>query len=394
MPGRPPTPVGAHGKITVYCLSCGLQVAVCGCSGARIYEARCRVRDADGETRKAKRTGRSKSGAENALKAALAERRHVVGPVLTPESRVRDAGEQWFEQRQAEADAGDLAVNSLGSYRSAWRLHIEPALGGLRLREVTVSRCEAWQQALRKNSGAAMAKTSRTVLSGVLGYAARMGAIATNPTRDLSRIPGKAKRRPRALTRDERAEWLAKMEANPVAARWDIPDLTRFMLATGVRVGEALAVAWDEVDFDAGTVAIRWKLVRIPGDGLHRLPGTKRGEDGGRLLRVPSWCTAMLLRRRVDELSGYPVFPDSLGGWRDPSNTLRVLRQSRDKAGFGWVTSHVFRKTCATVLDEAGLSARAIADVLEHADPSMTQRVYMGRGIASEAAADALEDLL
>jgi integrase len=58
-----------------------------------------------------------------------------------------------------------------------------------------------------------------------------------------------------------------------------------------------------------------------------------------------------------------------------------------------WVTSHVFRKTTATLLDEAGLSARAIADQLGHAQPSLTQTVYMGRQVASTAAATTLEAL-
>ena len=40
---------------------------------------------------------------------------------------------------------------------------------------------------------------------------------------------------------------------------------------------------------------------------------------------------------------------------------------------------HNFRKTTATTLDEAGLSARMIADLLGHARPSMTQDVYKGR---------------
>ena len=40
---------------------------------------------------------------------------------------------------------------------------------------------------------------------------------------------------------------------------------------------------------------------------------------------------------------------------------------------------HNFRKTTATHLDQAGLSARVIADQLGHARPSMTQDVYMGR---------------
>jgi len=51
----------------------------------------------------------------------------------------------------------------------------------------------------------------------------------------------------------------------------------------------------------------------------------------------------------------------------------------------------VFRKTCATILDEAGLSARAIADQLGHARPSMTQDVYMARKVLNPATAAALE---
>lgn len=382
MNGRPPLPIGAHGNIKVVPL------------GPKQFEARCRYRDADGETRKVKRQGRTENAATNNLQKALAERRHNAGATITPDTRVRDVAALWFEQRQAEADAGEFAPNSLGSYRSVWKLHVDPALGGLRLREISVARCEAWQQALRKRVGSSPTKTSRTVLGGILGYAARLGAIPTNPCRDLSRIPGKAKRRPRALTRDELNDWLDGMTADARALRWDIPDLTRFMLATGCRVGEALACSWDEIDFEARTVAIRWKLIRVKGQGLQRVPGTKRGADGGRTLQVPTWAVAMLMERRMSERAGWPVFPDSIGGWRDPSNTLKVLRLSREKAGFGWVTSHVFRKTHATLLDEAGLTPRQIADQLEHSDPSMTQRVYMGRGVVANGAAAALEDAL
>ena len=87
------------------------------------------------------------------------------------------------------------------------------------------------------------------------------------------------------------------------------------------------------------------------------------------------------------------MFPAPLGGWRDPSNTQADLRTAFNSAGFGLVTSHVLRKTTATVLDHAGLSARAIADQLGHANPSLTQDVYLGRQVASTGAATALEAL-
>ena len=58
------------------------------------------------------------------------------------------------------------------------------------------------------------------------------------------------------------------------------------------------------------------------------------------------------------------------------------------------MTSHSLRRTTATMLDEAGLSAPVIAAQLGHARPSMTQDVYMGRKVVDARVAEALEDAL
>jgi integrase len=55
-----------------------------------------------------------------------------------------------------------------------------------------------------------------------------------------------------------------------------------------------------------------------------------------------------------------------------------------------WVTSHNFRKTTATLLDEAGQSARQVADQLGQSRPSMTQDVYMARRARNPEAAQHL----
>ncbi|MFF0268964.1 helix-turn-helix domain-containing protein [Kribbella sp. NPDC004536] len=52
-----------------------------------------------------------------------------------------------------------------------------------------------------------------------------------------------------------------------------------------------------------------------------------------------------------------------------------------------WVTSHIFRKTTATALDEAGQTARQVADQLGQSRPSMTQDVYFGRKARNPEAA-------
>jgi integrase len=50
----------------------------------------------------------------------------------------------------------------------------------------------------------------------------------------------------------------------------------------------------------------------------------------------------------------------------DRSNTATDLRDALDPLSFDWVTSHTFRKTAATLLDESGLSVRETADQLGH----------------------------
>ncbi|HET9653767.1 MAG TPA: hypothetical protein VFP72_00295 [Kineosporiaceae bacterium] len=90
----------------------------------------------------------------------------------------------------------------------------------------------------------------------------------------------------------------------------------------------------------------------------------------------------MLARRGpAGATSGSVVFPSPLGQTRDRSNTTGDLRRAFDRAGVSWVSSHTLRKTVATRLDDAGLSAR----------PSLTQDVYLSRKVAGPAAARVLE---
>lgn len=130
-------------------------------------------------------------------------------------------------------------------------------------------------------------------------------------------------------------------------------------------------------------------MIRIKTIGLIRK--NTKSSAGERTLRLPAFALVMLRRCKLASGATGPIFPDSIGGWRDLSNTSRDLRQARGSEEFAWVTSHVFRKTAATELDSAGLSARQIADQLGHARPSITQDLYMGRQAVTSEAAQALD---
>ena len=80
--------------------------------------------------------------------------------------------------------------------------------------------------------------------------------------------------------------------------------------------------------------------------------------------------------------------------FRNPANVRPELREARGTDALAWITTHTFRKTAATILDEAALSARLVADQLGHSRPSMTQDVYLGRRAVDSQAALALEAAL
>jgi len=374
---RPPLPIGTYGNIAVQPVTGG-------------FRASTRFRDHDGVTRKVERFGTTEASAKNRLREDLRDRgQQGARDGLNGDSRFRAAADEWVSAVEHLAAQGLRSPNTVQLYRLNLNVHVLPALGELRLREITVPRLDRVIQTVQLHKGSATAKIARTVISGVLGLAVRHGAIPSNPVRDIGRIASSPRRPPRALTTAERIEWISRLRADEDAVRKDLPDLCEWMLGTGVRIGEALAVSWDEVDLTAGRVEIEHTIIRITGVGLIR-KGTK-STAGERTLPLPGFALAMLRRRKLASGGRGPVFPDSGGGWRDPSNTSRDLRNARGSGDFAWVTSHVFRKTTATELDRAGLSARQIADQLGHSKVSMTQDRYLGRRAVGKEAAEALD---
>lgn len=374
---RPPLPIGTYGNITTHAVPGG-------------FRATARFRDHDGVTRKVEKNGATAAIAKNRLRDELRDRVAAGQPDdISGDSRFSAVADAWLLSIESQVAQGVRSPNTAQIYRLTLDVHVRPALGEVRLREISVSRLDRFVQTVNVQKGAATAKLARTVLSGALGLAVRYGAIRANPTRDIGRIATTPRRQPRALTREEREEWIKQLHADPVSRRKDLPDLCAFMLATGVRIGEALAVAWDDVDLDGRLVVIEHTIIRVKGQGLVRK--TTKSLAGERTLRLPGFAMGMLRRRQQDSVGRGPVFPDGRGGWRDPSNASGSLRTARGSADFAWVTSHVFRKTAATELDAAGLSARQIADQLGHAKVSMTQDKYLGRRAVTSDVADALD---
>jgi len=196
---------------------------------------------------------------------------------------------------------------------------------------------------------------------GVAATAARYGACAPNPVRDVSsvRITKKASR---ALTVDDVAAILRGMtmstrELPPLAhakrqtARTtianyrdeaDLVDVVTMFAATGCRISEVLGLRWSDVNLDTKTASITGKVIGVKGRGLVRDNCTKT-EAGRRVLPLPSFAVSMLLARQVSAQTNMHnvVFPSAVGTLRDPDGVSKQWRRVRDALGYEWVTSHL-----------------------------------------------------
>ena len=302
-----------------------------------------------------------------------------------------DVARDWLIQLDELVRTGRRSPSTVALYRHALDRHVLPAVGKLRLSELTPARLDHFLHLKRSQSGYATAKLCRAILSGVCGVAVRRDALRVNPVRDVSSLETHGEPEARALTIAEIHQWLTILDGDVFARHKDLPDLARFLIGTGCRLGEAVGVHWEDVDLERQVLQVRRTVIRVRGQGMiAKRPKSRAGE---RTLRLPLWLVAMLRERRRTSLEQTVLFPDALGGYRDRNNIEKDFRKVRHGTPFEWVVPHTYRKTVATLLDAGGLSARTIADQLGHSRISMTQDVYMGRRAVDAAAASALDTL-
>ncbi|MFY9809076.1 MAG: tyrosine-type recombinase/integrase [Pseudonocardiaceae bacterium] len=288
-----------------------------------------------------------------------------------------------------------------------------PQLGDLRLYECDVAQIDAFSTRLEKarrtvehedgstteqvRYAANTRRTIRAIVTGVMQQAVLHQAVAANPVRELERIEspkGHRKAPPRGLTSEERRRLLASVDSGKVALGADLPDMIRFAIGSGLRVGELCAVRWMDLNLDGIPVVTQDDMRLVPvvvvRQNVYPVKGKGLAVHGGktatalRIVPLPELVTTRLrARRHGDENPEWPIFAaagrDGQPTYRWPSNVRRSVRSVREQVGLGWMTPHTWRRTYATILDdEMSMTDRAKADLMGQA--KFLKDTYVSRG--------------
>jgi integrase len=404
MAGKPLEP-GTHGDIWTS------RITPEGVKPER-WKAGCRYRHHSGHIQPIVRRGTSERAAKNNLRASIAELSPTGNTKLTGASRFKEAATIYIDKVLGKRKG--TTYDTKRSYMKNWVL---PGLGELRLRECTASRLNDFFESLavaKSAKGTPLAPNSRrairAIVRGVMQVAILHEVLGSNPLDNIDDIEGGTLKRPTAYTAERTALFFAEMDADTIAKKSGLNLLLKFITLTGARIGEAYALRWRDINLGDEPVTavdpvagekvlpphslwINGNIVRVTGKGLLRHEG-KTFRSNRIIAPMPALVYDMLfLNKPLTAAPEQPVFPNSIGTWRDPQNTQKRIDGLGNRIGFEDYTSHISRKTFATGMDGAGFTAVQISDLLGKASVRDTQETYMGRDMPNPGAAAAIDKL-
>jgi integrase len=368
-----------------------------GSTRAVSYTASVSVGDADGESRNVRRTAPTKKEASDLVTAAVENRKRLTGAHhgIDGNTTIGELVELFLEDLPRDTD---LLPQSKERYVFVAR-EIQKTWLALPVMDLDGGSVAVHVKKLERKS-ASRARLTLTVLRRVLEPALLASAVPVNAawiTGIKLKVP---KKDPRAMSVAEIqllfrliSEWKSQQPKSGPKKTDDLADLVSIMLATGCRIGEALALRRTDVYMEDEKVFIdiSGTIVYSKGAGTSRQGKTKNGASASQVRLTSSAATAV--RRRALEREHELLFSTRTGGPLQQQNLGKHLRAVVAGTELEWLTSHVFRKTSGTAIYLAK-GIHATQKHLRHLNLRTTEGVYVDKSKdVAEDHTDALEQL-
>jgi len=272
---------------------------------------------------------------------------------------------------QAKELDGDVPEHRTYSTRQAYRSyldnHILPRWDAVMLREVKAVHVEEWLRDLKPLANGTRAKI-RNIMSALFTHAIRYGWMKENPIREV-RQSAKRETVPDVLSAEEIKALLPRLEYRELV-------LVLLDYATGLRIGELLALKWHDIDSTAMQINVCRSI-------FHQRIGDCKTEasrkpvplDSSIMLHLVQWREGSRYSAPDDWVFASPTMKGVQPYW--PENLRRILQRKAKEAG---ITKHVswktFRHGLSCLLISQGENPKVVQELLRHANSRITLDVY------------------
>lgn len=350
-------------------------------NGTIVYRANIYL-GVDSITGKKARTsvsGRTKKELKNNIKLAKYDFQ-ANGETLSKKVQVKtfkDLTDMWLVNYKLT-----LKPQSYNSTVSMLNKHILPYFGKMKLDKITSSDVQTFINSLSKKTINYV--NARSIISRILQHGVLLQLIQHNPARDVV-LPRKQKKgsdKVKFIEKDDLKKFLDYIEKDKLRNYKTNFNyvLYKLLLATGLRIGEACALEWSDIDLINGTINID----KTYSKSIRRLSTTK-SKSGTRLISIDQATVNMLKlyqvrqRQLFHEVGGKApkvVFATPTRKYQNTAIRQDALDRRLKEIGCPRFTFHAFRHTHASLLLNAGISYKELQYRLGHATLAMTMDIY------------------
>lgn len=279
---------------------------------------------------------------------------------------------QWLDEWLAYYVMPVAKERTKEKYRCQIEKHIAPVLGEYDLEALSAQTLQRFTAGLMKSGFAANTVNGIiSVLKSSLKRAVALGAAKIQYTDAIVRPKAKEKR-VESFGKDEQRKIERYVEENGGSDLFGIV----LCLYTGLRIGELLALTWQDVDLTSETITVN-KTCR---DGWRngkyiKLSDAPKTENSCRVVPIPKQLLAKLKKLKAKSANAYVVAGRSEHGAQVRGYQKKFERILK-KLGLPHKGFHALRHTFATRAIEVGMDVKTLSEILGHGDPTVTLKRY------------------
>ncbi len=264
------------------------------------------------------------------------------------------------------------------NYRRDLEIHMLPVFGNKKIKDITTPALTAFFTGMDKSSETT--RKLKTVMSSVFTYGVNQGYIKTNPCYGAlyKKEPSKAKK----VKFLDKGQCQKLMSATSEYSTFN--TIIQFLLFTGLRIGECLALRWSDISFDDNTIAINHTLSFADDKWFLSVPKT---QTSFRTIKLSTYSKELLLRhkREQDKLKEtvgdawvHPdiVFTSAIGNYYCRSFTNKQLKKILVDNDLPALSVHALRHSNASLMINNGFDVKAISEHLGHCNTAITSDIY------------------